>query len=278
MVRTRVKRWTFTLNNYTEDEESLLRGHVGQGLVTYLIYGQETGEQGTPHLQGYLELNAKKGLRTLKRSLGVERIHLEAARGSLEQNRTYCSKEGSVTELGEAMQQGRRTDLEDIKSKLDSGTTLEEIAEGHFSKWVIYRRAFAEYIAQKQVDRSWKTKAFVLWGNTGTGKTRYCFDQVMNSTWWMPGDYSWFDGYKGQSIVIIDDYRGEYPLQLLLKLLDRYPMSVPIKGGFTKWLPRKVYITSNVPPEKWYPDADFRSIAALTRRFDRVDFVIENLY
>jgi hypothetical protein len=279
MVRVRSKRWCFTLNNYTEEEELMLRDLVGQGMVTYLLYGHEVGEEGTPHLQGYLETKQKYSLRTLKGKLMNNRIHLEKARGSLEQNQVYCRKQDDdVFEDGSPMQQGRRSDLDEIRTLLDGGVTVNEISESHFSKWVIYRRAFQEYVTQKLKDRSWKTQVFVLWGNTGTGKTRYCFDQIMDTPWWMPGDYQWFDGYKGQQIVIIDDYRGEYPLALFLKLLDRYPMSVPIKGGFIKWLPKKVYITSNIPPRQWYPTEDFRSIAALERRFTKVDFIIDSLY
>lgn len=100
----------------------------------------------------------------------------------------------------------------------------------------------------------------------------------MNSTWWSPGDFQWFDGYFDQRIVIIDDFRGEYPLPLLLKLLDRYPMRVPVKGGFTNWAPTKVYITSNVQPEFWYPEADGRSTAAMLRRLDHIEYIKDPLY
>jgi hypothetical protein len=168
--------------------------------------------------------------------------------------------------------------LDSIKELIKEGKDEEYIAENFFSKWAVYRRSFQAYAALIQVKRSWKTKCFVIWGKTGTGKTRYCHDQVMSSQFWSPGDFNWFDGYRGQPIVIIDDYRGEYPLQLLLKLLDRYPMQVPIKGGFANWNPRKVYITSNTRPSSWYLNADALSIEAMYRRFDDVTEVWEKLY
>lgn len=100
----------------------------------------------------------------------------------------------------------------------------------------------------------------------------------MDQEFWSPGDFQWFDGYLNQPIVIVDDFRGEYPLPLLLKLLDRYPMQVPIKGGFVNWCPKKVYITSNIRPDIWYQDSDSASVAALLRRFERVDHVMQPLY
>ena len=176
------------------------------------------------------------------------------------------------------MAQGKRNDLLEIKEQIDNGATELEIASEHFSKWVVYRRSFQAYATLKATQRNWPTKTFVLWGKTGTGKTRFAMDQIMDLTYWTPGDYKWFDGYTGQDIVVFDDYRGEYKLQMLLKLLDRYQMQVPIKGGFTEWAPKKIYITSNIHPNDWYPMADRYSMSAMFRRFSRVEAVFESLY
>jgi hypothetical protein len=55
-------------------------------------------------------------------------------------------------------------------------------------------------------------------------------------------------------------------------------MKVPVKGGFTNWCPKKVYITSNVEPKYWYQDADARSIKAMLRRLDKIEFINNPLY
>lgn len=112
MVRQRSKRWLFTLNNYTEEEESMLRGLLTTSIVTYLVFGHETGENGTPHLQGYCETNSRCGLRKMKGIIG-ERAHLEKANGSSEQNRTYCTKQDAdgFFEDGVMMSQGDSNNL-----------------------------------------------------------------------------------------------------------------------------------------------------------------------
>lgn len=245
--------------------------------LTYLIFGTEIGESGTPHLQGYMESASKTSMSTLKKL--IPKAHWEKAKGTSKQASEYCKKDGQYKEAGNlAPGQGTRSDLLEIKDKIDNGATEQEIAEEHFSKWVVYRRSFQAYATLTSSKRAWITKCHVYWGKTGTGKTRFVWDQVMDSDVWTPGDYNWFDGYRGQPIVIIDDYRGEYKLQLLLKLLDRYPMQVPIKGGFVEWKPKKVYITSNIHPNDWYPQADRFSIGAMFRRFSLVEACFENLY
>lgn len=279
MPRVRSKRWCITLNNYTEEEESQLQSLVETRLCSYILYGREVGQQGTPHLQMYLETKKKVGLRSIKTMPGLSRAHVEKANGSLQSNQRYCRKEGgTVYEEGEPMQQGKRNDLLEIQSKIDSGVTVEVIAEENFSKWVVYRRSFEAYAALKIPQRTWKSFVHVLWGKTGTGKTRFAHDQARAWGFWGPGDFKWFDGYKGQEIVIIDDFRGEYPLPLLLKLLDRYPMQVPVKGSFVSWCPKKVFITSNVDPLRWYPLSDSMSVDALMRRLDKVEEIKESLF
>ena len=284
--RQRSKRWCFTLNNPTEEETEFMQNLVENmkdgsststnGVeLTYMIYGIE--QVSTRHLQGYLELKNKTSLSTMKRL--KKRAHWEKAKGTSKQASDYCKKDGDFYEGGSIMPgQGARSDLQAIKQKIEDGAHELDIADQHFEKWVVYRRSFQRYAALLEESRSWNTVVHVYWGKTGTGKTRFCMDQVMDSTFWSPGDYKWFDGYSGQKIVIFDDYRGEYPLQQLLKLCDRYPMSVPVKGGFVEWKPKKIYITSNIHPNEWYPTADKYSISAMFRRFNLIQACFDSLY
>jgi len=55
----------------------------------------------------------------------------------------------------------------------------------------------------------------------------------------------WFDGYDGQPVTIIDDFRSKgVRFSFVLRLLDRYPLSVEFKGGFVNWAPRYIFITT----------------------------------
>lgn len=112
----------------------------------------------------------------------------------------------------------------------------------------------------------------VLHGPTGSGKTRRAFEHDPE-LWSYPGS-GWFDGYYGQATVLFDDFSGsEFKITFLLRLLDRYPMQVPVKGGFTWWAPEQIFITSNLSPDRWYPNAHIEHVRALQRRFSEVTLV-----
>ena len=155
------------------------------------------------------------------------------------------------------------------------GKSDEEIANRHFSTWIIHRRAFAEYRTLMKPDRDWKSDVFIYWGDTGTGKTRAVYEAEADL--WIATDNSlnWFDGYTGQEAVLFDDFVSikNEKFGFLLRLLDRYPMDVPVKGGFTKWLPKRIYFTSNLRVEDWFMGVSAASQSALRRRItDTVHF------
>lgn len=93
-----------------------------------------------------------------------------------------------------------------------------------------------------------------IYGPTGTGKTRFVFDnEPLEHLWLASNDLKWFDGYSGQPAVLMDDFRGNFcSFHSLLRYLDRYPMRVPVKGGFVVWNPLRIYITSSRHPSQIY--------------------------
>lgn len=265
------KNWVFTLNNYTDEEVSDYERLYQEGVLLYVIYGKEVGDNETPHLQGYMELAKRTHLGAVKRAVGM-RMHLELRRGTQEQAITYCKKDGEITEFGTPLisQQGRRTDLEEIKEQIETGVSERDIAETYFSRWCVYRRSFSAYrsLINPPSFRA-DLRVVVLWGNPGTGKSSYVYSRFPNL--WISTNpvLKWFDGYTGQSAALIDDFSGECPFRLLLRLLDVYPMRVEIKGGTVSWNPTWIFITSNKPIEDWYEDGG-KDTTAIRRRVFRV--------
>jgi len=93
------KNWVFTLNNYTADEVEKLAEMYQHGRFQYIVFGYEIGEEGTPHLQGYVQLKKKARMNQVK-ALISNRAHLEIQRGSVVQAVNYCKKDGDFEEHG----------------------------------------------------------------------------------------------------------------------------------------------------------------------------------
>lgn len=109
------RRWVFTLNNPTNPEREVLLALFDNDAETqYAVFGNEVGEAGTPHLQGFVVFKRQHRLRAVKLLLG-NRAHIELARGTSEEAANYCKKDGDYHEFGIFPSSGgRRTDLEDL--------------------------------------------------------------------------------------------------------------------------------------------------------------------
>jgi len=244
----RSRAWCYTLNNYVYVPTLSDWGPT----AVYHCFGEEVGESGTPHLQGFVYLRNAVGLDRLRNVLPG--AHFEVARGTPEQNRGYCSKDGIFTEEGTFPAQGKRNDLLALKHTLDSGSSLSDVADEHFSSFIRYQKGITAYRLVRPVVRSWAMEIEVYWGPTGCGKSRTVFDKYPYAYWKPAGP--WWDGYDGHETVVLDEFYGSQLVHTeLLRLLDRYPYSVPVKGGFIPFSSRRVIFTSNAHPRDWYgPD------------------------
>lgn len=271
------KFWCWTLNNPAGDELERLRAFARSDVVRYAIWQREVGEAGTEHLQGYFELRRRRAFGTLHRMF--RRLHLEERKGTRDEAREYCRKHDgtqvpdTVEEFGEwkAGGQGARTDLSSVTQALQAGSSVCDTIVQYPLVFARYPRFMAGYKAAlgAVTKRAWLTKVVVFIGPTGTGKTRlahHLWPELFVKS--VASDRSlWMDGYEGHRAVLIDDFHGpEIPLPTLLRLLDRHPVDVPVKGGHVNFAPHVVVITSNVELGNWYPTANLDHVAALRRR------------
>ena len=70
-----------------------------KGKLRCFMYGREKGASGTPHLQGFLVARHQMTMTALKKLLKT--AHLEVMKGTIAQNKEYCSKDGDVVEKGD---------------------------------------------------------------------------------------------------------------------------------------------------------------------------------
>lgn len=259
------RSWTFTLNNPGA------RPVFDESKMKYMIYQLEQGESGTPHLQGYISFLTPRNLSQNQKL--IPGAHFEIAKGSAEQNKAYCSKEPRLedtVEYGE-IQQGKRNDLEAVVQTIKSSKRpLADVIEEHPLPFIKYSRGIEKvcnYYLEKNTREFRIIQVEVYWGKTGTGKTRKAVEE--NSDHFILRNFSkdiWFDGYTGQSVLIIDEFKNWITLTYLLALLDGYQCPLPIKGSLTYAQWTKVIITSNLNTDEWFPNIDEEHKKALERR------------
>lgn len=259
----RSRAWAFTLNNTHELAE--IKG------ATYVIQGKEKAPTtGTPHVQGYAYF---ENARTFKGFKGLlpHGAHVEAAKGTAIQNRTYCSKEGSFVESGSCPKQGKRADISELYELAKAGKSDIEIGESNPGGYMRYFKG----IDRVRFNYSSRTATWtemhnrVYWGKTGTGKTRKAYkrDPALFQLDHDSIGQLWWDGYSDQKTILLDDYYGAIPHSKLLRLLDGRGFSLAIKGGFTWKAYSSVIFTSNAHPREWYPGG---LSPALARRLGKI--------
>lgn len=277
---SRSRRWCFTYNNYTPEDEQHVQGHPEA--FKYLIYGREVApETGTPHLQGFFVLQSARTLRGLKdflQAMGWNRgVHLEQAKGSVQSNIDYCSKsDANPYECGIRPSQGARTDLYQVADSIAAGATIDDIAESFPVEFIKFGNGIRSLLATRCGSRTEKTRVIWCWGPTGSGKTRWCNDTYPEA-YWKDGNTKWWDGYHGQPQVIIDDFRPskEMPFNFLLRLFDRYALQVEVKGGYVGFTSSVICVTSPYTPEQLFTRMNWLEEEDLAQIYRRIDEVKE---
>lgn len=272
---TKARNFCFTINNWTDDDVEFLKTVDCE----YMIYGKEVGDEGTPHLQGYVIF---KNQRSVKGIVKILRGHISVAKGNIKQNISYCSKDGDVTEHGtrplsvEGGKAGKRSDIDLVKEMVKEGKSLSDMADVCTSYQSL---KFAEkLISIKERKRDWKPNVYWFYGSTGTGKTRTAVEMFPDA--WMSGkNLKWWQGYDGHENVIIDDFRGDFcTFHELLRILDRYQYTVEVKGGSRQLLAKNIVITAPKHPKYIYRGMleNDEAVDQLLRRITEIrDFDIE---
>lgn len=267
----RISRFVFTLNNYTDEEVEQIKTLTPK----FLIFGKETGESNTPHLQGACVLGTQMSFSTIKKLAGLSRAHIETMRGTPEQSVAYCTKEDDDPYIfGTLPAPGKRNDLHHCVELMEGGASIRDICNGNDTGakacMVKYSRGLIFLHNMKMVPKRQPPKVIWIHGSTGIGKTRAAEEYasaICEDYWMSSGELRWFDGYMGQPAVIFDDYRTSFTkFATLLRLLDRYKMMVEIKGGYQHWIPTHILITAPKSPSYMWNLRTEEDIAQLERR------------
>lgn len=262
-VNPQGRYWCFTNYNLEFDYTQLD--------FSYIIVGVETcPTTGRWHHQGYVEFGGNQRFNKLKSY--DDTIHWERRKEQMNNAKSieYCKKEGNYYEAGIPMEyvgKGKRTDLVVLKDLIKAGKDDYEIVEETTSLSVVKS---IDIVRGKMIPaRSTPPLVKWYWGETGTGKTRQAVEDCNGEYDTVDYMNNFFIGYRGSKTVIFDDFRGGIPLNLLLRITDRYKTVINIKGGSSQWSPDVIIFTSSKSPEDCYPNCG-ENIFQLLRRISEI--------
>lgn len=262
----RLRAFAFTVNNYDDGDIATISKLTA--IARYLIVGDEKGDSGTPHLQGYIYTPEAKTFSAMKKKLPAG-AHIEAARGSPEQNQKYCSKQKVLIEHGDLPYHGKRTDIEQVREILNDPQTIGPMRTITSVASSLQSIRIAEiFLKYNEPGRSWRPDVHWYWGPSGSGKTyqaKAWLSEDNGDVYKCMKSNKWWEGYDAQPNILIDEFRKNWCLFAeLLDLLDENEYRVECKGGSRQLLSRKIAITSCFHPEDVYDTRE--DVYQLTRR------------
>lgn len=287
---TQSRKWQITINNpiekgYTHDSIKSILSTMKS--IIYWCISDEIGENETYHTHIYLQ--GRSGIRFSTIRSHFDGGHYEMAKGTAQQNMEYVSKTGkwkdnkksetsvpgTFEEWGEIPieRQGRRNDLDDLYSMIKDGYSdyqiLEIMPESILNLEKLDRvRQVIRYEQFKDTFRD--IDVFYVYGNTATGKSRSIMEKYGYSNVFRVTDYRHpFDSYRGQDVVVFEEFRSSFYFSDMLNYLDGYPLELPCRYVNKYACYTKVYIVSNVPLSQQFLETQIsspESWAAFMRR------------
>lgn len=152
-------------------------------------------------------------------------------KGSIDENESYSSKDhdGLIDHYGVLPKQGLRSDLNETRDEIMKGNiTVDEILVENPHFYHLYGRTLKdlETIQLRSRFRSWMTKGIWFTGVSGSGKSHSLFQDYSPETHYIKNlEDEWWDGYKGQEIVIMNEL-SFFKKSELMDLVDKWPKTV----------------------------------------------------
>ena len=284
------RNFCFTINKTDGVELKIDTKNGKWEFVKYCVWQYEIGEKnGLEHIQGYIEMSKVIRWAGLRKILGSKTVHIEKRLGTSLQARNYCMKDATRKnktvpfEYGVWVpkRRGERSDLITLKQDIfERKCSILYIMRNHTELWLKYSNSIKLMVGEARLQSVVAVERFVdveiHYGQSGAGKSYHVSHKYKDKVYRLDIDCGilWFDGYKGEKILLIDEFEGNIKYSNFKKILDKYKYRCQIKGGYVwaEW--EKVYIISNSKPNKWYK----KNLAALKRRVNKIyryDFVTQ---
>ena len=296
-ARLRLRSAVCTKNNYTSADVSKLLDFSSTDNCTYLVYGEEVGDNLTPHLQIFMQFKDQVSRKSLCKKLFAAFFE-KAYASNPKDSAGYCMKGEDTSkpyfqyfdkpsptwrgaQYGEISQQGKRSDLSAVCERIQDGLSMRQVASEHPETYVRFHRGVDRLRGLLMPPRNLPEmpEVQVYWGPTGVGKSYRAFKDFYPGEpryVWSPLSGKWFDNYDYEKILVLEEFRGQLPLGFILMLLDWKECRVETKGASSQLQCDRIVITSPCHPSEWYSQDTWNkhdTYSQLTRRLTKVTHI-----
>lgn len=272
----RSRKWLITINNpkekgYEHDRIKVIMNEF-KNCVYYCISDEVGKEGGTYHTHVFIACSGAVRFSTLKKRF--EGAHFDVCKGTSEDNRNYVFKqgkwagsdkedtrvEGTQEEWGElpVERQGKRNDLDDLYDMIKAGLSNYEIIECCPQYMINLDKIerCRQVVQEEKYKSTWRELSTTyIYGDTGSGKTRSVMEKYGYGNVFRVTDYEHpFDGYKGQDVIVFEEFRSSMRIGDMLNYLDGYPVELRCRYANKVACYTKVYLISNIPLTDQYSD------------------------
>lgn len=292
------RKYLLTINNPLEKgfTHDVIKKLISE--FTSLVYCgmcDETGEEGTPHTHMFLVFKNAVMFNTIQRKFFG--AHIDEAYGTNQENRDYIRKEGkwadsnkketnhieTFEEWGEMPpdRQSAKSTAQQIYDMVVAGASNAEILEEFptaYTKLTHIDQTRQTLLEEKYRNTRRELEVTYLWGAPGVGKTRSVMDKYGYENVYRVTNYDHpFDEYRGQNVVVFEEFRSGFKIGDLLIYLDIYPLTLPCRYSNKVACFTKVYILSNIPLEQQYSEIQREQPATWAALLRRIHHVYEML-
>jgi len=255
-----------------------------RGVCDYAVgQGEEgDGENNYRHVHAVVRFNKRVSFERAKEAFGPT-FHVEAVKRRDKAIQYAQKEEGRLP--GTAFEFGRRP--LDRSSASDWGEVYRLASEGKMEEIppdIRVRCAFQldfirrQHFAPRTMWHPRKT-VWCFWGPTGTGKTRKALEILSCFEFYEKNSRTkWWDGYRGQPAVLIDEFNGSIHWDYIKMWTDKYVnRPIEMKGSVGYLTSLLIIITSQKSVDDWWPEIPECDLEAVKRRIIFRRFMIEQM-
>jgi len=293
------RKWLLTINNPLEcglDRDKIIQS-LNAFFPEYYCLADEIATTGTPHTHVFLYRKSAIRFNTIKKVFPI--AHIEKSYGSVVENRDYIAKQGKwansdkaeTSVVGSFYESGTPPSEKEEKSpqmyeliqNINDGMTTLDIIKN--TPGMAFRIRDIDIIrqtilAEKYTNEYREVEVCYLFGVSGAGKTMHIFQkyqgrEICRVTNYRSGYNISFDGYNGQDVLVFEEFNSQIPITNMLNYLDIYPLLLPARYSDRIACFTKVYITSNLPLNQQYRDAQLNTPEIWKAFFRRIHRITE---